>query len=245
IRAARSDPLGAGIIFCCVLLAGLGVAHLTGTTEAVVRVVTIPWRAAMPGPLAWLRRAKPGDVLTVPGYPVAYWGKPDAAYGKSATEHAVPPVAVVIHHTAGKSLLKMVRYGHNEDSDRGGSYGYHIYIDSEGRIAQGAPLTRRTNHVKPVGAKERKAAGAHVWNANSIGVSMVGACLVKPGKAATEQCIWEDLTPQQVQAGLAVVEAIRSRFGIACEDVYGHGELQHDREAFEGQMVAVLTRAKC
>lgn len=202
-----------------------------------------PWRAVQPGPARWLASARPDDVLDVPGYPVAFWGDPNAKYGEAASSQRQRPIAIVVHYTAPRPLLNLVRYGHNSDSQRGGaSYGYHVYVDREGRIAQGAPLSRRTNHVKPLGHTQRKPYGSHVWNANSVSVSMVGGCTLKPGSAITEHCSREDLTPEQLEAGLAVVLALMRRFAIPCSSVYGHGELQRDREPFEGYTIATEIR---
>lgn len=229
-----------------VLCAALGIAHVTGLVDDVAeRLAAIPWRVAIPGPRAWMVAAKPGDLFVVPGYPVAYWGKPDAIYGKRATDQAVTPIAIVVHHTAGTNLYQLVRYGHSTDEGRGGSYGYHIYISRDGRIVQGAPLTRRTNHVKPPGSPQRKPFGNNVSNINSIGVSMVGACVLKPNGAATEACEREDVTAEQMEAGMSVVAALQARFKIKCAMVFGHGELQTDREAFEGELLAKLMRGRC
>lgn len=254
-KAARSDPIGAGIVVCAVALLTAVAVYLMPPVEIELgaywptmpdwRQWTIPrpWKAAQPGPAKWLAAAHPDDVLAVPGYPVAFWGDPNARYGSDASSRRQAPVAVVVHYTAPRALLNMVRYGHSGDAQRGGaSYGYHVYVDRDGRIAQGAPLGRRTNHVKPVGHNERKPYGSHVWNANSVSVSMVGGCALRPGSAITERCSREDLSHEQLEAGLAVVLALMKRFGIPCTSVYGHGELQKDREPFEGFTIATEIR---
>lgn len=239
---ARSDPVGAGIVICAVALAAAGTLMLIEPELFDIRLRDDPHLTAKPGLPEWLRAAGAEDVLAVPGYRVSYWGKPDASYGREATAAKRDPVAIVVHHTAPAPLLNMVRYGHSIDERRGGSYGYHVYIDRDGRIVQGAPLSRRTNHVKPIGHQQRTRMAPHVWNANSIGVTLVGSCRIKPGSAVTERCDGEDVPAPQFAAAVAAISELRRLYGISCHDVYGHGELQRDREPFEGLAVAQAVR---
>lgn len=242
IAAARSDPLGAGIIVCGVLLAALMVAWQV-TPEGMIPRAIRSVRALKPGPAKWRAAARPGDVLAVPGYTVAYYGNPKAPYGVAATRVKQRPIALVIHHTADAPILKLVQYGHNADHERGGgSYGYHFYIDRDGRIAQGAPLSRRTNHIKPPDSPKRTRVAAKAANWNAIGVALVGACKVKPKSGITERCEREVVTPAQNEAAAAVVAALLAAYRIPGTSVWGHGELQSDREPFEGKSLAMATR---
>ncbi len=257
VQAARSDPVGAGIVVSVVLLVVLAFLEYAPPLD-----IEMPrWRwpdlpslirgpKQVPKPLrkppeAWRANAAPGDVLKVPGLPVAYWGKPDAAYGQRVTASAQKPVAVVVHFTDDTPALTLVAYQHNGDSHRGGAYGYHVYIDPDGRVFQGAPLSVRTNHVKPVGSPERTRIGTTLDGTNTISVTLVGACRSPPLAPITYRCRDETVTQQQIDAGLAVIVAIRKRFGIACGEVYGHGDLQHDRKSFEGVTLSRMARAAC
>lgn len=70
---------------------------------------------------------------------------------------------------------------------------------------------------------------------------MVGGC----DSTNSHECDHETLTPQQYKIGREVVDALIKRFGIGCQNVWGHGELQTDRHAFEGAAIAEATRSKC
>lgn len=252
--AARSDPVGAGIVVCVVLLLALGLGTALPQLDVELPTLRVPallWephKALRPlerPPQAWLASAAPGDVLRVPGRRVDYWGAPRAAYGVRATEEASQPRAIIVHYNDAEPILQLVRYQHEGDHARGGAYGYHVYIDPAGHIVQGAPLSRRTNHIKPAGHYSRTRVGAGLWNGNTVSVSLVGACRSPPHSAFTYRCTSETVTKEQMEAGLAAVDALRQRFGIACTAVYGHGELQNDRHPFEGSTLASAARHEC
>lgn len=195
-------------------------------------------------PDVWLKQAGPGDVFRVQGLRVAYWGRPDVEYADKATREASKFIGVVVHYTVRKPVLNFVRYQHNGDSRRGGHYGYHFYVSRAGDIIQGAPLGVRTNHIKHAGHRQRTGVERRWSSANTIGISMVGAC--EPlSKAITSRCKAEQLTPEQLAAGLAIVRAVQKRFDLPCEAIRGHGELQHDRASDEGLTIAQAIRASC
>jgi hypothetical protein len=174
--------------------------------RSAIAIPPIPSRdsAIMP-PTDWKASAAPGDVLDVPGYDVAYWGRPvgdvisrwngkvtRAGYSSESTAKKKRPVAVIIHYTRGRKAIdgpivtrvikvkvgkktktktkvikerrwkrdvpepefskRFVKYQHNGDASRGGNhFGYHVYAFPSGDIVQGAPLSVRTNHIKPRG----------------------------------------------------------------------------------------------
>lgn len=199
-------------------------------------------------PDAWRISAQPRDILFVPDHEVVYWGRPDAQYSRYATRSKRPPVAIVVHHTLPKTPTGLISYGHEVDPLRGNaSYGYHFYIARDGSILQGAPLSRRTNHVKYSTNAVRRPHARYVWSGNSIGVALVGACdpTKKPLAGALLKCAAETPTKAQLEAGLAVIRALEARFGIACDAVFGHGELQLDRENFEGEKLSRMARKTC
>lgn len=199
-------------------------------------------------PKAWRVQAQPRDILFVEAREVVYWGRPDATYSRYATRSKVSPVAIVVHFNLPRQPVNLIRYGHAADPERGNaSYGYHFYIARDGRIMQGAPLSRRTNHVKFRTNGKRRETARHVWSGNSIGVSLVGACDPRQAPLAGHplQCGRETPTPAQLSAGMAVIQTLQKRFGIACKAVFGHGELQFDRQSFEGLTLSKIARAAC
>ncbi|MEL6921181.1 MAG: peptidoglycan recognition family protein [Pseudomonadota bacterium] len=199
-------------------------------------------------PDGWGRAANRNDILKIPDYKVAYWGKPDAQYSIYATRGRRPPRAIVVHFNYPKSLYALVKYGHAQDFSRGGgSFGYHFYIGRSGKVVQGAPLSVRTNHIKSARKPQRTAIARHLWSGNTIGVSLVGACnpLRSPKWGNWKRCARETPSPEQLEAGLAVVRALQTRFNLECAEVYGHGDLQTDRDTFEGRTLSRLARDLC
>ena len=199
-------------------------------------------------PVNWAEVAKADDVFEISGHKIAYWGDPNAVYSKYATRKRRKPIAIVVHHTGVKPVKNLVTYGHVSDANRGGaSFGYHFYIGRNGHIVQGAPLSRRTNHIKFKTNKQRRDTAKHLWSGNTIGVSLVGGCdpLMRPDWNAWRRCTEEFITKRQLRAGLAVIRALQAKFGMKCEDVYGHGDLQFDRQNFEGVRLSRLARRVC
>ncbi|MEL6423483.1 MAG: peptidoglycan recognition family protein [Pseudomonadota bacterium] len=200
-------------------------------------------------PTQWSSQASADERMTVPGREIVYYAKPDARYSRYATRGAKKPRAIVVHFTSAKTVAALVRYGHLRDFSRGGaSFGYHFYIGRDGRIVQGAPLSKRTNHIKSPRRRERTATARHLWSGNTIGVSLVGGCdrLLRPNTWwRPTTCTGEYVTRRQVEAGRDLVAALQARFGIACRAIYGHGDLQTDRETFEGRTLKTLVRRDC
>lgn len=247
IEAAKRDKTGAALAALVPLFFALAAFYALSVyyaPKAVEPKPKVPPLAA--APTHFEDRAHPGDILTVDGLPMFYWGDPAAHYGVRATEDAAEFEAVVIHYTADKPILELVAYQHNGDPDRGGSYGYHFYVDRYGRVVQGAPLSVRTNHIKPSGHKRRKSVGAHLSSANSVGVTIVGGCKLPPGpRSATMSCQGETMTQAQFEAAFITAVAVMAAYGIHCKEVYGHGDLQHDRMKFEGHKVSRAIRRAC
>ena len=146
------------------------------------------------------------DVFQAQGLNIIYRADPNAPYGISATRGAQPFRFIVLHHTGTQgSLDSVVRYGHRRDARRGGSFGYHFYVGKDGTIVQGAPLSRRTNHVKTGGA---------VRNENTIGIAAVGV---------------GDVTGAQTQRMVALTRAVQQQFKIGNTQIFGHGEVQSNK----------------
>lgn len=142
-------------------------------------------------------------------------------YGKTATQNAQPPKYLVMHHAVGDTD-NLVDYGHKVDEKRGGAFGYHFYISPSGRVVQGAPLSVRTNHVKPPSSGAR-VDGTEASNSNSLGISLVNA--------------HEGATVAQMAAAEHLANQLAQQYNIPLENFLGHGELQSDRMSTEGQQI--------
>ncbi|MEM7777929.1 MAG: peptidoglycan recognition family protein [Pseudomonadota bacterium] len=157
----------------------------------------------------------------------------------------VKPRGIIVRYTINLPMLRLVRYQHNGDDRRGGHFGYHFYVDRLGRVVQGAPLRRRTNHIRGLNSRHRKP-GPHAKldSTSTIGVGMVGAC-IRVGRGFNIRCKGERLTAKQQAAGVALIQALIERYDLTCMDVYGHGELQTNRAPFEGITLAKFIRHQC
>lgn len=242
----RSDPIGAGLAVLLPVLCGLVIFIMLPTAEDTLRdAQRVAKKERIAPPAKWRRTAKRGDVFEPDGLKVAYWGRSDAVYGRLATRDKQPFRAIVLHYTLNLSTVRLIKYQHRGDMRRGGAFGYHFYIDREGYVWQGAPMSVRTNHVKRPGHVRRKP-GTHrrIGSHNAIGVSMVGAC-VTVGHGLGRRCVSESLTQAQKASGKQLIKALQARYGIKCRAVFGHGELQTDRADFEGQTLTNELRADC
>lgn len=153
---------------------------------------------------------------------------PDFHYGIDATKNQKPFGSLVVHHTADKPIDNLVRYGQSVDNERGGAFGYHFYIGRDGSVIQGAPLNKRTNHVKPPSHKARSGKRPNVSNSNALGISLVGA--------------ENGATPEQLDAARKLSQNLMSEYGIDSNSIFGHGELQSDRMNTEGLELVNLLR---
>jgi hypothetical protein len=141
--------------------------------------------------------------------------------GRAATATAKPFSGIAWHHTRDAPMQNMVDYGKTVDAERGGAFGYHFYFGKDGRVVQGAPLDKRTNHVKP-------GSSTGLTNSNAIGISLVGA--------------ENGATPKQIAAARTLGKEIEAKYGIAPKANFGHGEMQGDRQAHEGQEMSRYMR---
>jgi hypothetical protein len=167
------------------------------------------------------------DVFSAPGIDIKYVAAPGATYGKTATENAKPFSAIVVHHTGSDSLDSALSTLKGDPNRGGASFGYHFYIDKDGSVVQGVPLSARTNHVK--GAFGPLRTGGDIGNENAVGVSFVGASS-------------DNLTPAQLDAGKRLSAALMQKYGIDPTKVVGHGEIQKDRQSGEGMPLVRLVR---
>ena len=69
--------------------------------------------------------------------------------------------------------------------------------------------------------------------------------MMRPDWNAWRRCSEEFTTKVQLRAGLAVVRALQQKFSMKCDQVFGHGDLQYDRQTFEGVRLSRLARRVC
>jgi len=190
-----------------------------------------------------VKKQRYADKIIVPGHEVEHWFDPSFAYGRTATRKKQKFKAVVMHWADCQPPTNCVLYGLGRDKGRRGAFGYHVYIDRKGRIYQGAPLSKRTNHVMPYRHKTRRP-GPHAFtdNTNALGVALLNTC---KRRELTGRCVREDITSAQKSAAIATVLSIQRRFELYCQHVYGHGELQKSRSVHEGLTISRLVRDSC
>lgn len=199
-------------------------------------------------PSEWRSAAEVSEILQLDGWDVEYWGRPDARYSRYATRGQKQPRGIIIHYTFPKRPADIVKYGHIRDYGRGGaSFGYHFYVSATGKIYQGAPLSKRTNHIKYLSNSRRTDVAKHLWSGNTIGISLVGGCdpMLAPVLGSPLACAHETVSGAQLDAGLAIIRRLREKYDIPCGEVYGHGDLQTDRLSFEGATLTKLAREDC
>jgi hypothetical protein len=166
------------------------------------------------------------------GLTIEYRGKDNCPYGADATANKRSVIGLVVHHTAADHDTDWyVQYQITGDPERRGHFGYHFYIAPDGKIIQGAPLGKRTNHISPK-AEVRRPFGAHLQNTNSMGISCVGAG--RPDGSAP--------TAAQANAVSILVFALCDVFTIPFTSVVGHGEIQTNRHRTEGTELAKTVR---
>lgn len=166
------------------------------------------------------------------GLEIEYRGVDSCPYGVSASNNKKPFSAIVLHHTSPRHDTEWyIQYQIDGDPARGGHFGYHFYIAPDGTIYQGAPLTKRTNHVNPKGSV-RRPFGRNAQNTNAIGITLSGAGLPQ-GYTPTRQ---------QIEVQYELVFALCDAFDIPFSDVFGHGEIQTNRHKTEGRDTAMEIR---
>lgn len=166
------------------------------------------------------------------GLQIDYRGVDTCPYGRSASRNQKPFAGIVLHHTSPvHSTEWYVQYQIDGDPARGGHFGYHFYISPAGLIYQGAPLTKRTNHVSPT-ASVRRSFGSIVQNVNAIGITCA--------RAGTDTGF--NPTDAQVQNCKTLAFALCDTFNLPFANVFGHGEVQSNRVASEGKSIASAIR---
>ena len=172
-----------------------------------------------------------GQRLQGPG--VRYRGDARLKYGVNATKNRQAIRGLIIHHPAsakGSSVHNLISLINRPRAD-GHMYGYHFVIDVDGAIYQCAPLTKRTNHIQP--RHKRREQGRELNNANALGLCFHLASH-NPAMAPNAA---------QIAAGRGLVAGLIKIYGPL--DVFGHGEIQTNRQAGEGRAFAKMIRVGC
>ncbi len=135
--------------------------------------------------------------------------------------------SMIVFHDPGSSQcdpIAMLTYGQTYDKKRDGMFGYHFYIARDGTVYQGAPLSKRTNHVS--GSYRRTK--MQYSNSSAIGISLM--------------CGHMKIPEAQLAAAVRLGHMLQVAYGIPSARVFGHGELQYNRLPNEGIVAARATR---
>jgi hypothetical protein len=170
--------------------------------------------------------ANAADAFTSKDLNIAYAATPGSEFGKKASANAQPFNSLVFHHTSDKrSPAEQIAYSQKVDAGRGGQFGYHFYVDPAGNVIQAAPLSKRTNHLHPTAPTRSH---TDVQSTNSIGISLMG-----DGK---------NPTPAQLASAEKLGRELQKSLNIDPQRIFGHGEVEGNRESYEGRGLAERLR---
>lgn len=133
---------------------------------------------------------------------------------------------MVFHHTAGTSfddaMTTLNRRG----------LGAQYIIDRDGSVYRTFPEGRSAIHMREPGSryrKDRSQPSSGYGNANLIGVEVVGLDN-------------NDILPEQVQAATRLARGLSTQYGFPLENIWGHGELQSNKQGSEGMQIVSAIR---
>lgn len=158
-------------------------------------------------------------------------------YGITATKNKEKIKGLLLHHTSDSPFDNYLQYMSRRDAKRGGTFGYHFLIGQDGRVAQAAPLTKRTNHVQP---SLNRTNALTFTNNNTISISL------HSGYREISKGVYEHIPASELQLETAkvVMQALESVFSVPVSNAWGHGEVQSDRMAEEALALAEWGRAR-
>lgn len=142
-------------------------------------------------------------------------------------------VGIVLHHTAGTSLVGAMTAGQQSGKQKG--TGAQYYVDTDGKIYRYLPDNYRIAHIQDTKFRTDKGKATTVLkNSNTIGVEIVA-----PDS--------EHMTDAQVEAVLYLTSYLRAEYPTINPDlIVGHGEIQGgkggNKMLSEGVRVAQLSR---
>jgi len=147
-------------------------------------------------------------------------------YADVASTNATGFSHIVFHHTGPGAVDNQIYAGQKFKEGTDEQLGYHFYIGKDGKIYQGAPLTRRTNHIGGTGRFSKRSGmdikdvldllknQDYAFNENSIGIGFVAA----------DNSAINDV---QIKSGMKLATSLSKQFDIIPEKVAGHGHLDH------------------
>ena len=135
---------------------------------------------------------------------------PKAPYGRVATANPQPFTNMVLHDTAGGGSGPDAVKGGQEVRADGNAYGYHFYVDRNGKVFQGAPLNVRTNGVGQ--------ASPPYTNNNTINIGFINS----------GANVGNDPTPAQLKTAALLVQDVGNNFGIPKSNIASHGAVAVD-----------------
>ena len=150
---------------------------------------------------------------------IYYRGKNNIPYGASASARPRPFQMLVTHYPHSTCTIENAvsqSHGYQCRGNTCGYFGYHFYVGQDGRIFQAAPMTKRTNHTDST----RSRGTVYYDNNSSIGITLV--------------CGERGTTNLQVQAAIKLGHVLQVAYNIPSFKIFGHGELQGNRESREG-----------
>lgn len=118
------------------------------------------------------------------------------------TVHHSGEITNVGNETDVSNLLRAIQNTH-QNGERYADIGYHFLIDAKGRVWQGRDL---------------KYQGAHAGN-GALNAGNVGVCLLGDFDK-------QSLPVAQAKSLITVLDALRKRYGVRRENIYGHGEIR-------------------
>ena len=156
-------------------------------------------------------------------------------YGIDATKFKKKIAGYVLHHTSETPFDNLIQYMSRRDETRGGSFGYHFLIGKDGRVAQTAPLSARTNHMR---SATNRTNALHLTNVNTCSISLHGGYKV----VSDSNSVHLPATDEQISSARTVLTALERIVDVPLEQAWGHGEIQSDRMREEALVLAEWCR---
>lgn len=128
------------------------------------------------------------------------------------------PGGMVIHHTGGDTTEGAVQ----TLKERKLSYNY--LIEKDGSIVRLLPEGISGQHIASAKVTKKLPDGRKMMNNNTIGVAAVASSN-------------ESITPQQIEAAVALNKQLASKYGYSPTAVYGHGQVQSSKSPTEGMVI--------
>lgn len=138
-----------------------------------------------------------------------------------------PVQGIIFHHTAGTTVEGAMEALNSRRLSA------NYIIDADGTIYQSYPAGMAARHMREPGDKYRTDASAltgQYGNANFLGIEVVGL---------------DDthITPAQVDAAQQLGMALSTQYGFPAQNIWGHGELQSNKQSAEGMTIVNAIRA--